>query len=75
MDIMSGSAWASLCRLCEVNGLADPCLKKDGDDIELWVTTGYLADGTPVLTLVAHGADIHSITRRVQQLCWAWGRK
>lgn len=75
MDAMSGSAEAELFKLCRDHGLRDAALGYHEIGICLFATTGYLADGSPIVTLITHGEDIHEVRQNVNALLWAWGRK
>lgn len=75
MDTMSGGLLAKLVYLCERHGLKDPVVTGEASHMVLWVTTGFLEDGTPVITAVADGENLWEIIAKVQALVWAWGRK
>lgn len=75
MDIYSGSALKALGELCERNGLRDIAVQTVGEVHILWATTGYLADGSPIVTEITHSTTLHGLRENVQGLVWAWGRK
>lgn len=75
MDNLSGSAVKALIELCERHGLRDAAIVQADGCLYLYATTGYLADGSPVVTLISEGTDVHDLRENVQMLVWAWGRK
>ena len=75
MDSFSDSALNALHALCERHGLRETAIVDAGDFLCLYATTGYLADGSPVVTLISEGVDVHDLRENVQLLLWAWGRK